>query len=127
MAAADHLNSRQFFHGSPEHFEPGDKIVPGSTIGKQTRGDTEAGKVYVTPHQFVAAQYTWAFDRQGKLAAGQDEREGGTGPAGHVYEVRPVGRLLKDKNAPRHMAGLSYSAREAEVLRKVPREEWYGR
>jgi hypothetical protein len=123
MAASDHLQQRQFFHGSPQHFEPGEVIKPGHA---PTRGDTEAGKVYVTPHQFVAAQYTWAFDHQGKLAPGQDERQGGTGPAGHIYEVEPVGRLLKDKNAPRHMSGLAYTAREAKVIRKVPRQEWYG-
>lgn len=126
MAASDHLSRQQFFHGSPEHFEPGDTIVPGSTIGKQTRGDTEPGKVYVTPHHFVAAQYTWAFDHTGTLAPGQDPAKGGSGPAGHVYEVKPVGRVLKDKNAPRHVAGLSYTAREATVVRKLDRGEWHG-
>ena len=120
------LNPRQFFHGSPEHFEPGDVIQPGSVVGKQTRGDTEAGRVYVTPHQFVAAQYTWAFDKHGNLAEGQDPAKGGSGPHGHIYEVEPVGRLLKDKNAPAHMSGLSYSAREAKVVRRLDRKEWYG-
>lgn len=126
MGASDHLSQRQFFHGSPEHFEPGDVIKPGSEVGKQTRGDSEPGKVYLSPHQFVAAQYTWAFDEHGKLAPGQDERQGGGGPHGHVYEVEPVGQLRKDKNAPRHMSGLSYTARQARVVRRLDRKEWYG-
>lgn len=121
MAASDHLNQRQFFHGSPEHFEPGDTIKPGGVVGKRTRGDSDPLKVYVTPHQFVAAQYTYAFDKHGNVAEGQDER-----PHGHIYEVQPAGRLLNDKNAPRHMSGLSYTAREAKVIRRVPKEEWLG-
>lgn len=122
----DALSKRQFFHGSPENLEPGDVVKPGSEVGKRTRGDSEPGKVYVTPHQFVAAQYTWAFDHSGKLADGQDPSNGGNGPAGHVYEVEPVGRLLKDKNAPAHISGLSYTAREARVVRRLDRKEWLG-
>jgi len=118
MAATDHLQPNQFFHGSPEHFEPGDTILPTQHTGKApTRGDSAADKVYVTPHQFVAAQYTWKYDTKGALA---DDPSGP--PSGHIYEVEPAGRLLHDKNAP--MRGLSYTAKQARVIRRVPKEEW---
>ena len=69
-----------------------------------------------------AAQYTWAFDHEGKLAPGQDPREGGSGPHGHVYEVEPVGRTLNDKNS--RMPGISYHSKGARVVRKLAPEEW---
>lgn len=121
MAATDALG-KQWFHGSPHELKPGDEVLPPKVTGKPlNRGDSNPEHVYVTPHAFVAAQYTWAFDEHGKLAAGQ---ESGT-PHGHVYEVEPRGQLRNDPNAPRHMPGLSkYTKKGAVVKRKLDPKEW---
>lgn len=112
---------RQWFHGSPEDLNPGDVIQPTSVTGKRaTRGDSSPDHVYVTPHAFVAGQYTWKFGDDGKLA--DDPKQG---PSGHVYEVEPQGRTLKDKNVPRHAPdGISYTAKAAVVKRRLDPEEW---
>lgn len=110
---------RQWFHGSPEHLEPGDVIHPPSVTGRaQTRGDGKPDKVYVTPYEFVAANYTWKYGEDGKLA---DDPKGV--PSGHVYEVEPQGRTLKDPNAPKHM-DVSYETKAAVVKRRLNPSEW---
>lgn len=112
---------RQWFHGSPEDLSPGDVVQPTSVTGKRpTRGDSLPDHVYVTPHAFVAAQYTWKYGEDGQLA--DDPKQG---PSGSVYEVEPVGRTLKDKNVPRHAPdGISYTAKAAKVVRRLSPEEW---
>lgn len=113
---------QQFFHGSPQEFKPGDRLLPTATTGMPPmKGDSNPNKVYVTPHPFVAANYTWAFDEHGKLAG--DQRETNT-PHGHIYEVEPVGRRLRDKNGPKHIPDASYEVREAIVKRKLDPKEW---
>lgn len=123
MSATGALQPKQFFHGSPHEFKPGDELLPPSKTGATlNRGDSHPDHVYVTPHAFVAAQYTWAFDKNGKLAAPQGETKI---PAGHVYEVEPRGQLRNDPNAPRHIKGLSkYTTKGAVVKRKLDPEEW---
>lgn len=107
---------QQFFHGSPHEFKPGNKVLPTSTTGlPPMKGDSNPSKVYVTPYPFVAAHYTWHSDQFGT----QD-----TVPRGHVYEVEPVGRRLRDPNGPKYIPDASYEVREAVVKRKLDPKEW---
>lgn len=115
------LSPRQFFHGSPEHLEPGAEIRPSAVTGRPTtRGDSKPDKVYVTPYEFVAAQYTWKYGDDGKLA--DDPKKG---PSGHVYEVEPIGQRRRDPNGPRHLPDASYEVKAARVVRRLDPKEWH--
>ena len=103
----------EFFHGSTEHFKPGDVIQAPAARGLDNpRPDNpyyKHDRVYASPHPFVAQNYTW--------------KEGDTtesGPSGYVYKVKPVGQKRVDEEAVRRhrIPGISYHFREAVVVSK---------
>lgn len=76
MAASDHLQERQFFHGTTAKLQPGDMIEPGRP--KNFAGSLD-GKVYFTPHVESARDYAFA------LGGFSDP------PSEHTYRVEPTG------------------------------------
>jgi hypothetical protein len=107
------LNPRQFFHGTHAELNEGDYIEPGNQPHhRMSEGNPyhDASKVYVTPYPHVAAQYSW------KKPSPDADYE-----PGHIYEVEPEGRLLKDaeiKAQPHMPQDLSYTAKRARVVRR---------
>lgn len=106
------LNPRQFFHGTHAELNEGDYIEPGhSATHSMSTGNPyhQTNKVYVSPYEHVAGQYAW-------------DRSGPEPKPGHIYEVEPEGRLLKDpevKAQPRLPQDISYTAKRARVIRRV--------
>lgn len=107
------LNGRQFFHGTHAELNEGDFIEPGNEPHHNMSRENpfhDPSKVYVTPYPHVAAQYAWR------------KNDAGDWEDGHIYEVEPEGRLLKDaeiKARPNMPQDLSYTARRARVVRRV--------
>jgi hypothetical protein len=105
--------NQEFFHGSTEHFKPGDVIQSPAARGLDNpRPDNRLYKhdrVYVSPHKFVAQNYVWI--------KGDTEE---SGPSGAIYKVKPVGQKRHDEEAMRrhHIPGIAYHFREAVVLSK---------
>lgn len=86
MAASDHLNGQQFFHGSLHNFEPGDMIEPGHVAGNDHPPGfepTPSKHVYATPSREVAQSYA-------KRYQGMDLVHGS------VYHVEPTGPVEPD-------------------------------
>lgn len=108
------LNPKQFFHGTHAELNEGDYIEPGAgqPHHRMSEGNPyhQPDKVYVTPFESVAAQYAW------KRSAPDADWE-----PGHIYEVEPEGRLLKDPEvkARRLPDNISYTAKRARVVRRV--------
>lgn len=72
MAARDHLNPVQFYHGSSQLFEPGDVIEPGHEPQNSMR-----------PRHHVFLSSTQRNARLWGARVGEDDELHG----GHVYEV----------------------------------------
>jgi hypothetical protein len=105
--------STEFFHGSTEHFAPGDVIKSPAARGldnpRPEIDEYQHDRVYATPHAFVAQNYVWK--------KGDTEQ---SGPSGFIYKVKPVGQKRVDQEALRRhrIPGISYHFREAVVLSK---------
>lgn len=80
MAATDHLNPRQFYHGTAVPLAPGDHVEPGHPPNYDTTV-SEPGHVYFTDsprHAEHYADHAWAMNASA-----------GRAPA--VYPVEPTG------------------------------------
>ena len=102
MAAADHLQPGQFFHGTHEQLEPGEVLRPGREVGRG-RGHS----VWLTPSADDARGWGTARARRSGFAAD----EGGATVPVHVYEVEP-------ENARQNRNGY-WQADRAIVRRRV--------
>jgi hypothetical protein len=93
MTASDHLQPKQFYHGSNHEFEEGHHILPQSATGNRNYGfnGDRAQHVYVTTSRAVGRSY-----------------------GSHLYEVEPNGPLHEDIAEED-----SYMAPSAVVKRKV--------
>lgn len=88
MAASDHLNPQQFFHTTSKVLEPGTKLVPGMLHNE----------VFMSKSLDDARGW------------------GGAISGGHIYQVQPQGKILRDHP----IMGLSQAtAKGATVLQHV--------
>jgi hypothetical protein len=76
MSASDHLNPRQFYHGSQAELEPGVDTI-----------DPEEGHAYFTDHYGTAREYASLYKDRGAPA--------------FVYTVKPTGRYSRDTKSAR--------------------------
>lgn len=89
MAASDHLNGQQFYHGSTEKFDG--PVLPGTLATKRNPWVLSADpNAYFTNNRDVAEGYA----------------RGGDGP-GYVYHVQPRGAYKTDPNE-----GSAFSSRK---------------
>lgn len=83
MAATDHLNPQQFFHGTNVPLKPGDPVGAGGPTADRYN------PVYATTLQSDAHLYA----HQASI-----EERGDRGTGQHVYQVAPTGKMLPDPN-----------------------------
>lgn len=115
MAADEHLNQTQFFHGTRKEFNPGDKIEP----GHEPNSKHSEGGAYFTGNAEDALWFA--------------QRAKSTGQSGlSLYEVKPTGDYGEDPELSRmskreraHHSGY-VSDHPLEVVRKLKMREWPG-
>lgn len=114
MAASDHLNPRQFFHGTAAPLKAGDTLVPGSQLGgtSSTYGaeHEHAQGVHVTDDMHAARHF----------AEESAMRYGGTP---HVYQVEPHGAGTRN-DISWLSKGSGYVHPSAQVVGNVRNEHW---
>jgi rifampin ADP-ribosylating transferase len=107
MSASDHLSPQQFYHGTPQRFQPGDVIAPGHEPHSGIR----------TEHVFLSTS-----KRNAKgWGASDDPATGEWARWGHVYEVTTPTSYEPD-HAGNAVTGTraNYKTREpVTVVRKV--------
>jgi hypothetical protein len=90
MAASDHLNGQQFFHGTPHQFNPGDELTrEGAFRAKHSEAQVKIAQRYGIPTEEDHLYYGDKSFLSSGEAAGYGSKEGG-GNAGHVYAVEPL-------------------------------------
>lgn len=115
MAASDHLNGQQFFHGTYKDLRSGSLVRPASTMGRSVNfpGESDPDYAHATTSASHAGTYAekavdWAYNRG----------ESGTR---RVYEVQPPSHIEEDPKDPH----ASYRSQSPwKVVRRVPVSEW---
>ena len=107
-----------YFHGTHRELKPGDRVLPPRSTGHEPRWGEDYPNyrpdlVYMTNLDFHAGTYA--------LKSAQE-----FGGEAHVYEVRPA----EPKRDPEYFASGGFGsdqvvASEAEVVREVPKEQWW--
>jgi hypothetical protein len=93
MASSEHINNRQFFHGTYEELPVGEILVPGAERGVKNfppAGDNTW--VHMVDKSFRAAD--WASD-----AARKAKKK-----TIFVYEVEPQGEVVQNEGMPGYQA-----------------------
>jgi hypothetical protein len=100
MAANDHLNDDQFYHGSRHPFKPGDKLSPEMGARHANYGETDSDYVYGTKD--VGRAYKFAQDASAFSAQARGEAMGlGSKPetyAPKVFKVQSLGGHEPDED-----------------------------
>lgn len=109
MSAQDHLNPKQFFHGTNVELKPGEYVLPPEKTGAQPHShpDIPAEEFNNAAHVYVStslqAAQNFASDKGGS----------------NVYEVEPHSDIHKDPESEYTGDEDSYRASKARVIRKV--------
>lgn len=90
MAASDHLNPQQFYHGTNARLEPGSYL---SARGANSYGRAESGSRSGYVYATTDLEQAWTYARSRTSAADGQWHEG---HAGHVYQVQPTGKVTPD-------------------------------
>jgi hypothetical protein len=104
MAAEDHLNPQQFYHGTNVPLQPGAMV---GSLGPETSRNTP---VYAT---------TLADDARRYAHSAAIEERGVGGTEEHTYQVEPTGRMQRDPNDTEDTGGSGLQWMSTKPMRVV--------